>query len=117
VQIAGSPSAFWGSSTGIRPARADLYLPYREAEPWWLPNCPMSLARLRQSDSRGVKDSSVQDQAIPEVKSLYPDRDLELRLLQTAAQAGPSIPRQLALLTVAIALFTILLALVLSWQS
>ncbi len=115
VQIAGQSFRVLGIiNAGIRPARADLYLPYREAEhlvATQLPN--VALAGYANLILVEVKDSSVQDQAIREVKSLYPDLVISsYACYRPAAQARAINTAALALLTVAIALSTILLALV-----
>jgi len=101
-------------NAGIRPARADLYLPYPQAQRLVaarLPNVP--LAGYTNLILVEVKDSSVQDQAIREVKSLYPDLVISsYACYRPAAQARAINTAALALLTVAIAVFTILLAMV-----
>jgi len=97
---------------GIRPAKADIYMPYLEAERLvasQLPNVPLSgQANLILVE---VKDSSVQDQAIREVKSLYPDLVISsYACYRPAAQARAINTTAIALLVVAIGVFTVLLA-------
>jgi putative ABC transport system permease protein len=97
---------------GIRPARADIYMPYSEAEQLvaaQLPNVPISgQANLILVE---VKDSSVQDQAIREVKSLYPDLVISsYACYRPAAQARAINTTAIAILVVAIGAFTVLLA-------
>jgi putative ABC transport system permease protein len=101
-------------NTGIRPARADLYLPYQEAQRLVAAELPnVALAGYTNLVLVEVKDSSVQDQAIREVKSLYPDLVISsYACYRPAAQARAINTTALALLTVAIAVFTILLAMV-----
>jgi putative ABC transport system permease protein len=99
---------------GIRPAKADIYVPYPEAERLiaaQLPNVPLAgYANLILVE---VKDSSVQDQAIREVKSLYPDLVISsYACYKPAAQAKAINATAIALLIVAIGVFVVLLAMV-----
>ena len=97
---------------GIRPAKTDIYMPYPEAEQLvasQLPNVPLAgQANLILVE---VKDSSVQDQAIREVKSVYPDLVISsYACYRPAAQARAINTTAIALLAMAIGVFTILLA-------
>jgi putative ABC transport system permease protein len=97
---------------GIRPAKADIYMPYTQAEQLvasQLPNVPLSgHANLILVE---VKDSSVQDQAIREVKSLYPDLVISsYACYRPAAQARAINTTAITLLVMAIGVFTVLLA-------
>jgi putative ABC transport system permease protein len=113
VHIVDQPFTVLGIiNPGIRPARADVYMPYPEAERLvaaQLPNVPLSgYANLILVE---VRDSSVQDQAIREVKSLYPDLVISsYACYKPAAQARAINTTAIALLVVAIAVFTVLLA-------
>jgi len=115
VQIAGQLFSVLGIiNTGIRPARADIYLPYQEAEHLVATRLPnVALAGYANLILVEVKDSSVQDQAIREVKSLYPDLVISsYACYRPAAQAKAINTAAITLLTVAIGIFTILLAMV-----
>ena len=97
---------------GIRPAKSDIYLPYVEAEQLvaaQLPNIALSgRANLILVE---VKDSSVQDQAIREVKSLSPELVISsYACYKPAAKARAISSTTIAILMVAIGVFTILLA-------
>ncbi len=99
---------------GIRPAKADIYMPYPEAERLvgtQMPNVPLeAYANLILVE---VKDSSVQDQAIRNVKSLYPDLVISsYACYKPAAQARAINTTAIALLVVAIGVFAVLLAMV-----
>jgi putative ABC transport system permease protein len=115
VQIAGQPFTILGIiNPGIRPAKADIYVSYPEAERLiaaQLPNVPLEgYANLILVE---VKDSSVQDQAIREVKSLYPDLVISsYACYKPAAQARAINTTAIALLVVAIGVFAVLLAMV-----
>jgi putative ABC transport system permease protein len=113
VRIMDQPFTVLGViNPGIRPAKADIYMPYPEAErlvATQLPNVPLSgYANLILVE---VKDSSVQDQAIREVKSQYPDLVISsYACYKPAAQARAINTTAIALLAMAIGIFTILLA-------
>jgi putative ABC transport system permease protein len=113
VRIVDRPFTVLGIiNPGIRPAKADVYMPYPEAERLvaaQLPNVPLSgYSNLILVE---VKDSSVQDQAIREVKSLYPDLVISsYACYKPAAQARAINSTAIALLLGVIGLFTILLA-------
>lgn len=97
---------------GIRPAKADIYMPYTEAEQLvasQIPNVPLSgQANLILVE---VKNSSVQDQAIREVKSMYPDLVISsYACYKPAAKARAINTTAIALLVVAIGVFTVFLA-------
>jgi putative ABC transport system permease protein len=99
---------------GIRPAKADIYMPYAEAERLvsaQMPNVPLSgQANMILVE---VKDSSLQDQAIREVKSLYPDLVISTyACYKPAAQARAINATAVAALVVAIGAFTVLLAMI-----
>jgi putative ABC transport system permease protein len=113
VRIAGRTFNVLGIiNPGIRPAKSDIYMPYEEAKQLvaaQLPNVPLSdQANLILVE---VKDSSVQDQAIREVKSLYPDMVISsYACYKPAARARAISAATIAMLVVAIGIFTILLA-------
>jgi putative ABC transport system permease protein len=113
VRIVDQPFTVVGIiNPGIRPAKADIYMPYSEAEhlvATQLPNVPLSgYSNLILVE---VKDSSVQDQAIREVKSLYPDLVISsYACYKPAAQARAINTTAIALLVVAIGVFTVFLA-------
>jgi putative ABC transport system permease protein len=115
VQIAGEDFTVLGIiNPGIRPAKADIYMPYNEAERLvaaQLPNVPLSgYSNLILVE---VKDSSMQDQAIREVKGMYPDLVISsYACYKPASQAKAINTTAIALLAVAIGIFTILLAMV-----
>ena len=97
---------------GIRPAKADVYLPYAEAEALaaaHAPHVPFSgQANLILVE---VKNSAVQDQAIREVKSLYPDLVISSYAChRPAAKARAINTTAITLLMAAIGVFTVLLA-------
>ena len=109
VHIAGLTFSVLGI---IRPAKSDIYLPYVEAEQLvaaQLPNIALSgRANLILVE---VKDSSVQDQAIREVKSLSPELVISsYACYKPAAKARAISSTTIAILMVAIGVFTILLA-------
>ena len=115
VQIAGQRFRVLGIiNAGIRPARADIYLPYQEAEHLMAVQLPnVTLAGYANLILVEVKDSSVQDQAIREVKSLYPDLVISsYACYRPAAQARAINTMAMTLLIVAVTVFTILLAMV-----
>ena len=97
---------------GIRPAKADVYLPYAEAEALaaaHAPHVPFSgQANLILVE---VTNSAVQDQAIREVKSLYPDLVISSYAChRPAAKARAINTTAITLLMAAIGVFTVLLA-------
>jgi putative ABC transport system permease protein len=97
---------------GIRPARADIYMPYLEAERLvaaQLPNVPLAdSANLILVE---VKDSSRQEEAIRDVKSLYPDLVISsYACYRPAAHARQINTTAMGVLVVAIGVFTVLLA-------
>ncbi len=115
LRIAGEAFIVQGIiNPGIRPARADIYLPYAQAErlvATQLPNVP--LAGYCNLILVEVKDSSVQDQAIREVKSLYPDLVISsYACYKPASRARAINTAALAVLIVAIGIFTVLLAMI-----
>jgi len=113
VRIAGRTFNVLGIiNPGIRPAKSDIYMSYEEAEQLvtaQLPNVFLSdQANLILVE---VKDSSVQDQAIREVKALYPDLVISsYACYKPAARARAISTATIATLVVAIGAFTILLA-------
>jgi putative ABC transport system permease protein len=115
VRIADQPFAVLGIiNPGIRPAKADIYVPYPEAErliATQLPNVPLEgYANLILVE---VKNSSVQDQAIREVKSLYPDLVISsYACYKPASKARVINTTAIGLLAVAIGVFAVLLAMV-----
>jgi putative ABC transport system permease protein len=113
VRIAGRTFIVLGIiNPGIRPAKSDIYMPYVEAAELvssQLPNAALSdKANLILVE---VKDSSVQDRAIREVKSLFPDMVISsYACYKPAAKAKAISTTTIAMLTAAIGVFTILLA-------
>jgi putative ABC transport system permease protein len=100
---------------GIRPARADVYMPYQEAERLIVSCVPgLSLAGQANIILVEVKDSSKQEEAIRDVKSLYPDLVISsYACYRPASQARQINTTAMAVLVAAIGVFTVLLAMAL----
>jgi putative ABC transport system permease protein len=113
VRIAGHAFTVLGIiNPGIRPAKADIYMSYQDAEHLLtaqLPDVPIAgQANLILVE---VKDSSIQEQAIREVKSMYPDLVISsYACYKPAARARAINTTTVATLAVVIGAFTILLA-------
>lgn len=97
---------------GIRPAKSDIYMSYADAEPLVASQLPgEALSGRANLILVEVKDSSVQDQAIREVKSLFPDMVISsYACYKPAAKARAISTTTIALLMVVIGVFTLLLA-------
>jgi len=99
---------------GIRPAKADIYMPYAEAQAViasQIPNVPLS----NQANMVLVeaKDSSTQDQAIQQVKALYPDLIVSTyACYKPAAQAKAIDTGAIAILMAVIGFFTVLVCMI-----
>jgi putative ABC transport system permease protein len=99
---------------GIRPARADVYVPYQEAERLIGARVPgLPLAGQANIILVEVKDSSRQEEAIRDVKGLYPDLVISsFACYRPASQAKQINTTAMAVLVAAIGVFTILLAMI-----
>ncbi len=99
---------------GIRPAKADIYMPYTETEGLVASQMPhVSLSAHANLILVEVKDSSLQEQAIRDVKNLYPDLVISsYACYKPAAKARAINTTAIAMLIAVIGTFTILLGIV-----
>ncbi len=99
---------------GIRPARADVYMPYQDAERLLISRIPgLPLAGQANLMLVEVKDSSKQEEAIRDVKSLYPDLVVSsYACYRPASKARQINATAMAVLVAAIGAFTVLLAMI-----